>query len=508
MEVYSSKNVDSNCYYKNGFIHTNEKEESVLEESEVAKFFDGLNILVTGGSGFLGKLLVEKLLRSTPKLGKLFMLMRAKKGKTPSERFKEHFDDPLYNRLKDERPDFLSQVKMIEGDTSLCDLGLSTEDREKLVANVDVVLHGAATVRFDETLRRAVEINVRGTKLILQFAKDMKNLKAFVYVSTAFSHCVLKHIEEKFYEPPLDPDKVISLVGLLDDDTLDFMTPKLIGKWPNTYAFSKALAEELVRVHGPGMPACVVRPSIMLATYREPQPGWINNFYGPTGVVMGAAIGLLRTLHAKHDVIADIIPADYVINNVIVAAWDTAKKWEEKQKISSEGSDELEKIDDPVIYNSVSSCQKPIDWGTFMKINETEGREIPSTLVLWHYMFTLNSNWYIHNLYVLFLHLLPAAIVDTLALLTGRKPILLKAYKKIHKFSGVISYFCMQQWKFSNENVLALWEKISPTDRKLFDFNLNSLDWNDYFYYHVRGLRVYILKDPMDTVERGRIKFH
>lgn len=32
-------------------------------ESEVTKFYDGLNILVTGGSGFLGKLLVEKLLR-------------------------------------------------------------------------------------------------------------------------------------------------------------------------------------------------------------------------------------------------------------------------------------------------------------------------------------------------------------------------------------------------------------------------------------------------------------
>lgn len=31
--------------------------------SEVTRFFDGLNVLVTGGSGFLGKLLVEKLLR-------------------------------------------------------------------------------------------------------------------------------------------------------------------------------------------------------------------------------------------------------------------------------------------------------------------------------------------------------------------------------------------------------------------------------------------------------------
>lgn len=101
----------------------------------------------------------------------------------------------------------------------------------------------------------------------------------------------------------------------------------MIDKWPNTYAFSKAIGEELVRQKSRGMPVCIVRPSIMIATYREPVPGWINNFYGPTGVVMGAAIGLLRTLHCKSELIADIIPADYVINNIIVAAWDTAKKW-------------------------------------------------------------------------------------------------------------------------------------------------------------------------------------
>lgn len=41
-------------------------------------------------------LLIEKLnffFRSCPKIGILYMLMRAKKGKTPEERFKEHFDD-------------------------------------------------------------------------------------------------------------------------------------------------------------------------------------------------------------------------------------------------------------------------------------------------------------------------------------------------------------------------------------------------------------------------------
>lgn len=86
----------------------------------------------------------------------------------------------MYNRLKKEQPNFSKHVVMIEGDTSLGDLGLSRSDRDKLIENIDVVFHGAATVRFDESLRQAVNINVRGTKLVMMFAREMKNLKARV----------------------------------------------------------------------------------------------------------------------------------------------------------------------------------------------------------------------------------------------------------------------------------------------------------------------------------------
>ncbi|XP_014218670.1 fatty acyl-CoA reductase wat-like [Copidosoma floridanum] len=473
--------------------------------SEVTGFYDGLNILVTGGSGFLGKLLVEKLLRTCPKIGKLYMFMRPKKGKTSEERFKEHFNDVLYDRLKREQPRFTEHVVMVEGDTSQEDLGLSEKDRQVLVENTHVVFHGAATVRFDESLRRAIGINVRGTKLVLLFAKEMRRLKAFVHISTAFSHCIFKRIEEKFYEPPMDPDRVLALIDMLDDELLEHITPKVIGKWPNTYAFSKAIGEELVRRKGAGMPLCIVRPSIMIATYREPMPGWINNYYGPTGVVMGAGVGLLRSLHCERDKVADIIPADYVINNIIVAAWDTANKWEEKQKATVK--EDPEKPEDPPIYNSVSSCQKPINWGRFMHLNEVHGREVPSDLVLWYYAFTLTRNLWLHNIFCFLFHTVPAVVIDLLAVLSGREPMLLKAYRKIHKFSGVISYFSTQQWEFGNGNVLALWQRTSPVDRKKFYFNLDTLDWDDFFFHHVRGLRVYIMKDPLSSVPQGRRRY-
>lgn len=65
----------------------------------------------------------------------------------------------------------------------------------------------------------------------------------------------------------------------------------------------------------------------MIPTDKEPVSGWINNIYGPTGVLVGAAIGLLHSLHCNSNNVADIIPADYVINNIIAAAWDIGTTW-------------------------------------------------------------------------------------------------------------------------------------------------------------------------------------
>ena len=45
-------------------------------------------------------------------------------------------------------------------------------------------------------------------------------------------------------------------------------------------------------------------------------------------------------------------------------------------------------------------------------------------------------------------------------------------------------------------------------DKKKFEFNLNSLNWDEYFYYHIRGIRTYILNETNASIEEGhsRIK--
>lgn len=500
MRIEESRTYDEDMFN----MEKDEEVPSVEGTSEIVQFFTGRKILVTGGSGFLGKLLVEKLLRSCTGLDTLYMFMRGKKGKTSEQRFEEHFSDAIYARLKKEQPNFKEKIVLIEADTSEDNLGLSPENRERL-KDTDIIMHAAATVRFDEKMRTAANINIRGTKLLLLFAKEMPNLKVFVHVSTAFSYCILKCIEEKCYEPPMSGDKILTLTEILNDDQLAKITPELLGKWPNTYAYTKAIGEDTVRQYSKGIPTCIVRPSIMISTCKEPIVGWINNLYGPTGVAVGAALGVLRTLHCKESVIADIIPADYIINNIIVAAWHTAQ--ERINKVSDVNENQGSPANEIAVYNSISSNESPITWGQFTDYNWRYGKDYPSEKCQWYYMLLLNSNKTLHTICVYLLHLLPAAIVDMLAYILGKKPILWDAYKKIHKFSEVISYFATQEWKFKNDKNVALWNKLSPVDKDIFYFYLDNFDWHVFFPYYIRGLRLYLLQDSMDTLDRGRAKY-
>lgn len=65
------------------------------EDSQVRAFYKGKNFFITGGTGFVGLCLIEKILRCIPDSGKLYLLMRPKKGKDISERLQEFPKNPV-----------------------------------------------------------------------------------------------------------------------------------------------------------------------------------------------------------------------------------------------------------------------------------------------------------------------------------------------------------------------------------------------------------------------------
>lgn len=260
------------------------------EDSPIQSFYKDETIFITGASGFLGTLLVEKLLRCCPNLHKLILLFRAGKNASVtnrnnsvtdqntsvSERVRDYFSDQIFDRMRLSNPDYASKVDIICGSLDATDYGLCPRDVDALVANTSVIFHVAATVRFDEHIRSAYDINVAGTATTIALAKRMPRLKSFVYVSTAYCHCDRRHISESFYPPVFTASEMKILIDSASNEELALLNEHIIEDKPNTYTLTKATAEDLVRESMQELPVCVFRPSIVFPTLEEPMPLWVR----------------------------------------------------------------------------------------------------------------------------------------------------------------------------------------------------------------------------------------
>jgi alcohol-forming fatty acyl-CoA reductase len=94
-----------------------------------------------------------------------------------------NFSLQLFDKLKTQMDieTIISKIKIIQGDCSLLGLGISDEDRKFIVNNVSLVYHCAATTRFDEKLKSAVELNTRGTLEMIKLGLECNKLEVTVY---------------------------------------------------------------------------------------------------------------------------------------------------------------------------------------------------------------------------------------------------------------------------------------------------------------------------------------
>ena len=139
--------------------------------SKVADFYTGRNIFITGATGFVGKVLIHKLLTACPGIGSIYMLIRPKRGQEPSARLKDLLAGPIFASVPEEK---LKKLCALEGDITSPKLGLSREDEHTLTTEVSVIFHSAATVKFDEDLSKSLAMNVevRHFEILLYLTLD------------------------------------------------------------------------------------------------------------------------------------------------------------------------------------------------------------------------------------------------------------------------------------------------------------------------------------------------
>lgn len=292
---------------------------SRVGRSNIVDFYNNRSVLITGGSGFIGKVLIEKLLRTCHGIKHIFVLIRPKWNKQPDERLQELLRAPLFDGVRDDR--LAERVIVVEGDVTQTNLGLSETNLLRIMNEVSVIYHSAATVKFDEPLKQSIGINISGTKNMIEVCRKIPQLAALVHVSTAYANCDKDQIDEHIYPMDINPEKLIELSNWLDQDTLQELKRKLLGARPNTYTYTKALAEWLLIKCARDLPVVICRPSIVVASWREPFSGWVDNVNGPTGIILGAGKGLIRSMPGNRSAVADLVPVDTVINMVITLAW-------------------------------------------------------------------------------------------------------------------------------------------------------------------------------------------
>jgi len=285
----------------------------------------GACILLTGCTGFVGKVVLEELMRRRIELNvdRVYLLIRPRRRKSPDERF-DHAVAPsrCFSRLE---PGWRSHCHPIAGDMLLGGLGISEEDATFLRADLTHVIHCAASVRFDLPIAEAASINISGALRILEFTKECSGVERLVDVSTAYvtphpGNGTLK-VDEKLVDLPFDAEKIYEtiLAGVAEEKDLLAKTGH-----PNTYTLTKCLAELILAKRRGSVPLTLLRPSIVSACREYPFPGWIDSHAAYAAFISLLGAGHLKVVRTDPNTVIDVVPCDDVADRIISCAFDPA----------------------------------------------------------------------------------------------------------------------------------------------------------------------------------------
>ncbi|KAJ0175717.1 hypothetical protein K1T71_008876 [Dendrolimus kikuchii] len=440
---------------------------------DVENFFSGKSIFITGGTGYLGKAVIEKILYSCPDVEKVYILLRDKKGQRAYERISEIINSSGFQRLRSRKYEISTKLIPVSGNISEENLGLTKDVLTVLEKEVSVVFHLAATVNFNEPLSHAMAVNVNGTQEVLKICHRMEKLKAFVHVSTAFSNSDRRDIEEKIYPHTVKLEEVKLLNKCFPDD--EIITKKLIGNKPNTYTYTKSLAEELVQQEHGKIPTAIVRPSIVISALEEPAPGWIDNSNGSTGLFLGMSTGVMKVMVGKGTNVTDLIPLDIVVNLIIVAA------------VNCERSQELK------VYNCCTGTSNPVTCIGAEEIARRVTTKYSLNKVPFPFMVFTTVYW-LYKFLIFFLQIVPSYIIDIMSIIMKKKPIQLKIQHKISKTVDLMKFFLINEWNFADGNVRSLLNRMTEKDKQTFNFDVKSYTWDKCLEVYVLGIHKYLVK--------------
>ena len=523
--------------------------------SSIPRLFANKSIFITGVTGMLGKVLVEKMLRTTPQIRVIYVLVRPSNGKNAQERVEEElYKSRIWERLletpttqggfngnKKALDTFLRQkIVAVDGDLLKGILppdsdspdpppaifGLSPQWQDRLAREgVDIVFHNAATVNFDEQIDMAIRLNVLAPLKMMELAKQWR-CRAYVHVSTAY---VVSHHKTKYFSPErldvspkgLNPDKLIAKVLELSKRVanktkekkkiiLDRAATTLNGAFPNTYTLTKHIAELKVVEQNKRLqlPMCIVRPSIIGASLREPVPGWIDTLSAAAAVFTAGSLGMLNLLPGNPNGVGDIIPVDLVVNHMLLRCSEVLSRAIPCGK-DSKGVHHMP------ISHCATSTMNPVKWRScevvkesFVYDNSIHQRGKISYRMLEN-QNQFNLEWFLRFTAPLALYRTGATLLNASSHMAEADK-LDKAIKQGERICELFKAFTTKEYFYETSTIQG-WVQASQSDMTAHGrhpnryvpannpFNVDSREivWNTYLHCFAYGIRRYILSEDM-----------
>ncbi len=494
--------------------------------STIQEFYTGKTVLVTGATGFLGKALVEKILRSLPDLRRLYVLIRPKERQnrtlSADERFwTEVLKSSIFDRLKKELGDrfdaFVEEkVAVVNGDLTDERLGVGDDDYQRLCDEVQVVINSAAVVVFDERLDLSLNLNTMGAKRMMDFARDCRRLEAVVHISTCYvSGTRDGWVHENLSPPAFDVEQEAKSLEVQCAEIkrrhgadrqkakeelvrLGLKRARELG-WHDTYTFTKWMGEQLTLKYRGELPTVILRPAIIESTFREPEPGWIDGFRMGDPLFVGYGKGQLKDFPARTDTICDLIPCDHVVNALLACAPKCAR--EGGFRVYQVATGEL----NPVHFRTIFDIGR--EYFTKNPMYERNGTRIPAPE--WTFPeiddYRRRMRWrYGVPLRVGATLLKPLSFVRKIDKLRRKLQVKRAGLDLLMYYVDIYSPYSNIRSRFATANTHALWNELSPEDQKQFDFDPRGIDWRDYIAnVHIPGLKRNVLNLTVEELEEG-----
>jgi nucleoside-diphosphate-sugar epimerase len=454
----------------------------------------GKTVLLTGGTGFLGKVVVERLLRCAPEIARIYLLIRTQRDpEAPPISADARFEtevlpsgafDALARDYGDRWPAFArDKIVPVAGDVSQPRLGLSDDAYAALTSSTDIIINSAASVTFDAPIDEALLHNTRSVAHVAEFARACRST-VLVHVSTAF---VAGQRTGRIAEAPLSPDISSAEVGAIDEAVAAVRREAAGGRWNarttrarladegmtrakrlgwhDTYTFTKALGEMTLARNRGDVPTAIIRPTIIESSFRDPAPGWLENLNVVDPLFVEYGRGRMPDFPVGLDTVYDMVPVDFVANALLAVLPRVA----ESTAISyyTIGSGVLNPVTGAHLYEFAK------DYFTRHPMYDRRGQPIPAKE-------------------------LTSPTFERFREMFADQARRSSSIKRLLYLADLYETYISATSVFDTTNTERLLGDLDEADRMSFDFDARRIDWRAYIQdVHIPGLRRHVLREDV-----------